>query len=62
VSKADEPDRHCGPAAVAALFAHRPADVLCFFYTPMRRQEAGVYCAALANAFASLEQTLARYA
>ena len=39
MSKAQEPDRHCGPAAVAALFAHRPADVLRFFYTPMRRQE-----------------------
>jgi len=49
VSKAQEPDRHCGPAAVAALFAHRPADVLRFFYTPMRRQEAGTYCAALAK-------------
>ena len=49
VSKAQEPDRHCGPAAVAALFAHRPADVLRFFYTPMRRQEAGPLCAALAK-------------
>jgi len=49
VSKAQEPDKHCGPAAVAALFAQRPADVLRFFYTPMRRQEAGTYCAALAK-------------
>ncbi|MCZ8276731.1 MAG: RNA methyltransferase [Acetobacteraceae bacterium] len=49
MSKAQEPDKHCGPAAVAALFAQRPADVLRFFYTPMRRQEAGAYCAALAK-------------
>ena len=49
MSKAQEPDKHCGPAAVAALFAQRPADVLRFFYTPMRRQEAGTYCAALAK-------------
>ena len=49
MSKAQEPDKHCGPAAVAALFAQRPADVLRFFYTPMRRQEAGAYCATLAK-------------
>jgi TrmH RNA methyltransferase len=49
VSKAQEPDKHCGPAAVAALFAHRPTDVLRFFYTPMRRQEVGPLCAALAK-------------
>ncbi|MCA3365143.1 MAG: RNA methyltransferase, partial [Roseomonas sp.] len=49
MSKAQEPDKHCGPAAVAALFAHRPGDVLRFFYTPMRRQEAGPLCAALAK-------------
>ena len=49
MSKAQEPDLHCGPAAVAALFVHRPTDVMRFFYTAMRRQEAGPLCAALAK-------------
>jgi TrmH RNA methyltransferase len=42
-------DRHCGPAAVAALFAHRPQDVLRLFHTPDRRREAGPHCAVLAR-------------
>jgi TrmH RNA methyltransferase len=45
-----EPDRICGPAAVAALFAHRPGAVLRLFYTPQRRREAGPLCAQLARA------------
>ena len=49
MSKAHEADRHCGPAAVAALFAHRPNDVLRLFYTPSRRREAGPFCAILAK-------------
>lgn len=42
-------DRHCGPAAVAALFAHRPRDVLRLFHTAERRREAGPHCAVLAR-------------
>jgi RNA methyltransferase, TrmH family len=45
-----EPDRICGPAAVAALFTHRPAAVLRLFYAPQRRREAGPLCAQLARA------------
>ena len=44
-----EPDRICGPAAVAATFARRPRDVLRLFYLPARRREAGPVCAALAE-------------
>lgn len=42
-------DRHCGPAAVAALFAHRPQDVMRLFHTPERRREAGPHCAIMAR-------------
>ncbi len=42
-------DRHCGPAAVAAVFAHRPQDVMRLFHTAERRREAGPHCAALAR-------------
>ena len=42
-------DRHCGPAAVAALFAQRPQDVLRLFHTADRRREAGPHCAVLAR-------------
>ncbi|HEY4251277.1 MAG TPA: RNA methyltransferase [Roseomonas sp.] len=45
-----EPDRICGPAAVAATFRVRPAAVLRLFYTPQRRREAGPLCALLARA------------
>jgi TrmH RNA methyltransferase len=45
-----EPDRICGPAAVAAVFAHRPQAVLRLFYLPARRAEAGPLCAQLARA------------
>jgi TrmH RNA methyltransferase len=45
-----EPDRICGPAAVAALFTNRPAAVLRLFYVPERRREAGPFCAQLARA------------
>lgn len=45
-----EPDRICGPAAVAATFRVRPAAVLRLFYTPQRRREAGPLCAMLARA------------
>jgi RNA methyltransferase, TrmH family len=47
--RAPEPDRICGPAAVAALFAHRPEAVLRLFYMASRRQEAGGLCARLAR-------------
>ena len=43
-------DRICGHAAVAALFARRPNDVLRLFYTHERRGDAGSYCAWLARA------------
>lgn len=43
-----EPDRICGPAAVAALFAVRPDDVLRLFHTAARRREAGPHCKVLA--------------
>lgn len=43
-------DRHCGPAAVAALFARRPQDVMRLFHLPARRREAGPHCAVLARA------------
>lgn len=42
-------DRHCGPAAVAALFARRPQDVMRLFHTPERRREAGPHCTVLAR-------------
>ncbi len=42
-------DRHCGPAAVAALFARRPQDVQRLFHTAERRREAGPHCAVLAR-------------
>ena len=41
--------RHCGPATVAALFAHRPQDVMRLFPTPERRREAGPHCAIMAR-------------
>lgn len=44
-----DPDRICGPAAVAAVFARRPDDVLRLFYARERRAEAGPYCAMLAR-------------
>jgi TrmH RNA methyltransferase len=50
VTRAEDLDRHCGPAAVAALFAHRPQDVMRLFHTAERRREAGPHCAALARA------------
>jgi TrmH RNA methyltransferase len=45
-----EPARICGAAAVAALFARRPATILRLFFTETRRTEAGPICAALAKA------------
>lgn len=45
-----EPDRICGHAAVSALFARRPDDVLRLFHTRERRAEAGPLCAVLARA------------
>lgn len=45
-----EPARICGAAAVAALFARRPATILRLFFTEARRAEAGPICAALAKA------------
>ncbi|PHK93064.1 rRNA methylase [Pseudoroseomonas rhizosphaerae] len=45
-----EPDRLCGPVAVAAAFAHRPEAVLRLFYAASRRAEAGPFCARLARA------------
>lgn len=47
--RAPEPDRICGPIAVAALFAHRPEAALRLFYLPTRRAEAGRFCAILAR-------------
>lgn len=44
-----EPDRLCGLAAVAAVFAHRPDAVLRLFYLPSRRADAGRFCAELAR-------------
>ena len=44
-----DPDRICGHAAVSAVFARRPDDVLRLFYTRERRAEAGPFCAALAR-------------
>jgi len=46
----EEPDRICGAAAVAALFARRPQSVLRLFHTPARRREAGPHCSLLARA------------
>jgi len=50
VTRLAELDRHCGPAAVAAVFARRGTDVMRLFHTPERRREAGPHCAALARA------------
>ena len=44
-----ELDRHCGTAAVAALFARRPQDVMRLFHSAERRREAGPHCAVLAR-------------
>jgi TrmH RNA methyltransferase len=49
LARGPEPDRICGPAAVAALFARRPQAVLRLFYLPTRRAEAGPLCALLAR-------------
>ncbi len=49
MTRAPDLDRHCGPAAVAAVFAHRPNDVMRLFHTAERRREAGPHCAALAR-------------
>jgi TrmH RNA methyltransferase len=49
VTRAADLDRHCGPAAVAALFARRPQDVMRLFHTAERRREAGPHCAVLAR-------------
>ena len=49
VSAQQDLDRHCGPAAVAALFARRPQDVMRLFHTPERRREAGPHCAIMAR-------------
>jgi RNA methyltransferase, TrmH family len=49
VTRAADLDRHCGPAAVAAVFARRPNDVMRLFHTAERRREAGPLCAALAR-------------
>jgi len=45
-----EPDRLCGLAAVSAVFARRPRDVLRLFHLPSRRREANPFCAVLAEA------------
>jgi TrmH RNA methyltransferase len=45
-----EPARICGTAAVAALFAVRPATILRLFFTEARRADALPICAALAKA------------
>jgi TrmH RNA methyltransferase len=45
-----DPDRICGPAAVAALFAKRPDAVLRLFYLATRRALAGPLCKQLAQA------------
>jgi RNA methyltransferase, TrmH family len=39
----------CGRNAVAALFARRPGDVLRLFHLPEMKQEAGPFCARLAQ-------------
>jgi TrmH RNA methyltransferase len=49
VTHAPDLDRHCGPAAVAAVFARRPQDVMRLFHTAERRREAGPHCAVLAR-------------
>ncbi|MBR0683535.1 RNA methyltransferase [Roseomonas eburnea] len=49
MNRAPDLDRHCGPAAVAAVFARRPRDVMRLFHTSERRREAGPHCAALAR-------------
>lgn len=43
-------DRICGPNAVAALFAKRPADVNRLYYTDAMKELAGPLCAQLAQA------------
>ncbi|MGG5808923.1 TrmH family RNA methyltransferase [Falsiroseomonas sp. CW058] len=49
-SRALDPDRICGPAAVAAVFAVRPEAVLRLFYLPARRPLAGPLCKVMAQA------------
>ncbi|MBR0673451.1 TrmH family RNA methyltransferase [Neoroseomonas soli] len=49
MSKSQDLDRHCGPAAVAAVFARRPQDVMRLFHSQDRRREAGPHCAVLAR-------------
>ena len=49
MTRAPDLDRHCGPAAVAAVFARRPDEVMRLFHTPERRREAGPLCAQLAR-------------
>lgn len=49
MTRAPDLDRHCGPAAVAAVFARRPQDVMRLFHTQDRRRDAGPHCAALAR-------------
>ncbi|HEY8609940.1 MAG TPA: RNA methyltransferase [Roseomonas sp.] len=44
-----EPDRICGMAAVSAVFARRPRDVLRLFHLPSRRREANPFCAVMAE-------------
>jgi len=49
VTRPPDLDRHCGPAAVAAVFTRRAPDVMRLFHTAERRREAGPHCAALAR-------------
>jgi TrmH RNA methyltransferase len=49
VTRPPDLDRHCGPAAVAAVFARRAPDVMRLFHTADRRREAGPHCAVLAR-------------
>ncbi|MCK8783812.1 RNA methyltransferase [Roseomonas sp. NAR14] len=49
MSRPPDPDRICGVAPVAALFARRPGDVLRLFHTQATRREAGPHCAVLAR-------------
>ncbi|MFH5925067.1 TrmH family RNA methyltransferase [Roseomonas xinghualingensis] len=44
-----EPDRICGLAAVSAVFARRPRDVLRLFHLPSRRREANPFCSVMAQ-------------
>ncbi len=49
MTRPPELDRHCGPAAVAAVVARRATDVMRLFHTADRRREAGPHCAMLAR-------------